>query len=97
MTCASSNPKMSIQFVREVLSLLDKIGGEGKVPFFYDGYQISAMYSDYTLAQEFANLLLESYLMEEGEEGEKYERYLRYSKNPRSHERAGCAPRQILS
>lgn len=97
MTCASSNPKKSIQFVREVLVLLDKIGGEGKTPFYYDGYQISAMYGDYTLAQEWATLLLDSYIMDEGEEGEKYERYLQYSKNPRSHERAGCAPRQILS
>ncbi|KAF9903700.1 hypothetical protein EC991_003427 [Linnemannia zychae] len=97
MTCASTHPKKSIQFVREVLALLDKIGGEGKTPFYYDGYQISAMYGDYKLAQEWADLLLESYIMDEGVEGEKYERYLKYSKNPRSHERAGCAPRQILS
>ncbi|KAF9964016.1 hypothetical protein BGZ70_007033 [Mortierella alpina] len=97
MTCASSDPKKSIQFVRETLALLDKIGGEGKTPFYYDGYQISAMYGDYTLAQEFATLLLESYIMDAGEEGENYERYLKYSQNPRSHERAGCAPRRILS
>ncbi|KAF9569532.1 hypothetical protein EC968_002576 [Mortierella alpina] len=97
MMCASSNPKKSIQLVREVLTLLDKIGGEGKTPFYYDGYQISAMYGDYKLAQEWATLLLESYIMDEGEDGYQYERYLRYSKNPRSHERAGCARRQILS
>ncbi|KAF9935247.1 hypothetical protein BGZ67_003465 [Mortierella alpina] len=97
MTCASSHPRKSIQFVREVLALLDSIGGEGKTPFYYDGYQICAMYGDYTFAQEWANLLLESYLMDAGEDGDEYERYLRYSKNPRSHERAGCAPRQILS
>ncbi|KAG0295071.1 hypothetical protein BGZ98_001521 [Dissophora globulifera] len=97
VTCATTNPKMSIQYVREVLAHLDKIGGEGKTPFYYDGYQISAMYGDYKFAQEWANLLLESYVLEAGKEGDRYERYLRYSKNPRSHERAGCAPRQILS
>lgn len=94
---ASSNPKQSIQYVREILTLLDTIGGEGKPPFYYDGYQISAMYGDYKFAQEWADLLLESYVMEQGKDGSEYDRYLGYKKNPRSHARAGCARRQILS
>ncbi|KAF9975669.1 hypothetical protein BGZ65_008152 [Modicella reniformis] len=88
-SCAASNPRRSIGYVREVLGLIDKIDGWGKSTFYHDGFQISAMYSNYTLAKEWADLLLESYRIEEGEVGEKYERYLMYSQNPRSHERAG--------
>ncbi|KAF9361826.1 hypothetical protein BGX34_006873 [Mortierella sp. NVP85] len=91
VSCASSNPKKSIGYVREVLALMDKIGEcGGKTPYYYDGYQICAQYSDYIEAKKWADLLLESSLMEEGEEGEKYAQYLKYSQNPRSHERAGC-------
>ncbi|KAI1318901.1 hypothetical protein EDD11_005535 [Mortierella claussenii] len=97
LKCASSNPRKAIKFVREAVALVDKIGGAGKTRFYYDGYQISAMYSDYKLAQHWANLLLESYRMDEGEEGDQYERYLRYSRDPSSHERAGCAGHRILS
>ncbi|KAF8937276.1 hypothetical protein EDD21DRAFT_375764 [Dissophora ornata] len=101
MKYAGSNPKMAMQLVREVVRLLDSIGGPGglgrKTAFYYDGYQLSAMYSDYKLAQEWADLLLESYRMGEGEDGVEYERYLQYSRNPRSHERAGMAGRLILS
>jgi hypothetical protein len=90
VSCASSDPRKSIGYVREALALMDKIGERGKTPYYYDGYQICAQYSDYIEAKKWADLLLESYLMEEGEEGEKYARYLKYSQNPKSHERAGC-------
>ncbi|KAF9434491.1 hypothetical protein BGZ76_007926 [Entomortierella beljakovae] len=95
LECAQFNPKLSIKFVREAVGLLDKIGVARKTAFYYDGYQISAMYSDYKLAQEWANLLVESYRMEEGE-GDQYQRYLRYSKYPRSHERAGCVGMKVI-
>ncbi|KAF9097457.1 hypothetical protein BGX27_000956, partial [Mortierella sp. AM989] len=62
---AESDPATAIQYVREVLGLLDKIGGICKTSYYYDGYQISAMCSDYSLAQEWANLLLESYQIDE--------------------------------
>ncbi|KAK3823218.1 MAG: hypothetical protein J3Q66DRAFT_139557 [Benniella sp.] len=90
VSSASSNPRKSIGYVREALALMDKIDERGKTPYYYDGYQICAQYSDYIEAKKWADLLLESYVMEEGEEGEKYARYLKYSQNPRSHERAGC-------
>ncbi|KAF9100544.1 hypothetical protein BGX27_000345 [Mortierella sp. AM989] len=86
---ASSNPRKSIGYVREVLALLDKAEIWGKTAFYYDGYQISAMYGNYELAQEWADLLLESHRLDEGEESDLYQRYLKYSMNPRSHERAG--------
>ncbi|KAG0274582.1 hypothetical protein BGZ96_004192, partial [Linnemannia gamsii] len=86
---ASSNPRKSIQCVREALALLDKIETHGKRTFYYDGFQISAMYSNYKLAKEWADLLLESYRLEEGETGDQYDRYLAYSIDAKSHERAG--------
>ncbi|KAF9361823.1 hypothetical protein BGX34_006870 [Mortierella sp. NVP85] len=91
LSCASTNPRRSIGYVREALALLDKIGGWGKTPYYYDGYQICAQYSNFTQAKEWADLLLESCRMEEGEEGAAYARYLKYSQNPKSHERAGLS------
>ncbi|KAF9086219.1 hypothetical protein BGX27_003236, partial [Mortierella sp. AM989] len=87
---ASSNPRKSIQLVRKALALLDKIKVCGKTIFYYDGFQISAMYSNYKLAKDWADLLLESYRFEEGETGDKYGMYLAYSTDVKSHERAGC-------
>lgn len=87
---ASSNPRKSIQGVREALALLDKIEVRGKATFYYDGFQISAMYSNYMLAKDWADLLLESYRFDEGETGDNYDRYLAYSIDTKSHERAGC-------
>ncbi|KAF9981694.1 hypothetical protein BGZ65_003664 [Modicella reniformis] len=89
MSCATFDPRKSIGYVREALGLIDKVGGWGKTTFYYDAYQISARHSNYMLAKEWADLLVESYRIEEGEEGEKYERYLRFSQNPKSHEMAG--------
>ncbi|CAO3568608.1 unnamed protein product [Mortierella alpina] len=87
---ASSSPRKSIAYVREAIALLDKIGAPSKTTFYYDGYQISAMYSNYKLAKEWADLLLDSYRVEEGETGHLYGQYLKYSLDPKSHERAGC-------
>ncbi|KAF9100542.1 hypothetical protein BGX27_000343 [Mortierella sp. AM989] len=84
-----NDPRKAIECVREILALMDKAGIWGKSTFIHDGYQISAMYSNYDLAKEWADLLLESYLLDEGESGDLYKRYLGYAQNPKSHERAG--------
>ncbi|KAG0274581.1 hypothetical protein BGZ96_004191 [Linnemannia gamsii] len=86
---ASSNPRKAIQCVREALALLDKIEVGGKATFCYDGFQINAMYSNYKLAKEWADLLLETYRFEEGETGHEYGRYLAYSIDAKAHEYAG--------
>ncbi|KAK3823217.1 MAG: hypothetical protein J3Q66DRAFT_310048 [Benniella sp.] len=87
----SRDPRKSIGYVREILALLDKIGGRGKTPYYDEAFQICAQYSNYTQAKEWADLFLESHRMEEGEDDEVYEEYLAYSQNPRSFERAGIA------
>ncbi|GJJ78569.1 hypothetical protein EMPS_10928 [Entomortierella parvispora] len=71
--CASLQPRRSIQYVRDILALLDTIGGNGKTRFYYDAYQICAMYGDYNFAQKWADLLLESYIMDEGLDGDEYD------------------------
>ncbi|KAF9100543.1 hypothetical protein BGX27_000344 [Mortierella sp. AM989] len=84
-----NDPRKAIECVREILALMDKAGIWGKSTFIHDGFQISAMYSNYNLAKEWADLLLESYLLDEGESGDLYKMYLGYAQNPKSHERAG--------
>ncbi|KAF9361825.1 hypothetical protein BGX34_006872 [Mortierella sp. NVP85] len=85
------DPRKAIGYVREILALLDKIGGWGKIPYYDEAFQICAQYSDYMQAKKWADLMLESYRIEEGEDDEVYEEYLAYSQNPRSFERAGIA------
>jgi len=84
-----TNPRKSIGHVREALALIDKIGGNGKTSYYHDAYQICAIYSNFDLAQEWADLQLESCRIEEGEEGVTYARFLAYSRNPKSHPQAG--------
>ncbi|KAK3823214.1 MAG: hypothetical protein J3Q66DRAFT_331127 [Benniella sp.] len=87
--CTSNNPRKAIGYVHEILSLLDKIGEWRKTEYYYDGYQIYAMYCNYKLAKEWADLTLEACRMEEGEDGENYGHYLALSQNPKGHELAG--------
>ncbi|KAF9908020.1 hypothetical protein EC991_010264 [Linnemannia zychae] len=89
VTFASSNPRKAMENVREVLALIDKIGAPCKTPFYYDGFQIMAMYSNFKLAKNWADLLLESYRIEEGETGDQYGTHLAHSVDVKSHECAG--------
>ena len=91
VACVSSNPRKSIGYVREILALLDKIGGWEKTLYYHEAFQICAQYSNYTQAKEWADLMLESHRMAEGENDEIYDEYLAYSQNPRSFELAGKA------
>lgn len=83
------DPKKAIQCVREALDLLDKIGGRGKTTFFYDAFQIYAIYSNYELAKKWAKLYLDEYRLETGESTAEYPMYLSYSEEPRRFTQAG--------
>ncbi|KAF9361827.1 hypothetical protein BGX34_006874 [Mortierella sp. NVP85] len=76
--CAANRPRDSITYVREVLALYDKIGASGKTPYYYDGFQICAMYSNFDLAQEWADRLLQSCISEEGVGSRDYAKFLAY-------------------
>ncbi|KAF9971884.1 hypothetical protein BGZ65_010145, partial [Modicella reniformis] len=76
-SCATSNPRRSIGYVREALRLIEKTDGRCK------------RYSNYMLAKKWADLLLEEHRRDEGEVNEMYELYLGYSQNPKSYEKAG--------
>ncbi|KAF9346707.1 hypothetical protein BGX26_001788, partial [Mortierella sp. AD094] len=81
---ASSSPRKAMGYVREAMDILDKVGICGKTTFYYDGFQIFAIFGNYELAKEWANLYLESYRLDYGEEDEQFRLYVAYSQNPKS-------------
>ncbi|KAG0223802.1 hypothetical protein B0O80DRAFT_499686 [Mortierella sp. GBAus27b] len=86
---ASEDPRKALGFIREGLNLLDRIGGRCKTAFYYDAFQICAMFSNYDLAKEWAERHLDEYRAEIGHTGSEYGKYLSYARDPRSFLQAG--------
>ncbi|KAF9955403.1 hypothetical protein BGZ65_003411 [Modicella reniformis] len=88
---AIKNPRKALGHVREGLALLDKFSNRGKMNFYFDAFQICAIFSNYDLAKKWAELYLEEYRVEEGVTGSQYEQFVEFSQNPKSFEQAGAA------